>query len=96
MFNARVAMLDFGFLARVANTPIFVVGNVCTTCSGFLTLLFCARQQIAVVGTGLAVTGAYAGPVDSYVAWKHGNPRIAPFHLESQRGLPSDNGSSID
>ncbi|KAI0415870.1 hypothetical protein F5X98DRAFT_345143 [Xylaria grammica] len=87
MFDARGAMLEFGFPARVADTPaaapVFVVGNARTTCLGFLMLLFYSRRQFAVVDTCLAVVGAYAGAVDSYVVWKEGNPRMALFRLVS-------------
>ncbi|KAI0468216.1 hypothetical protein F4859DRAFT_517404 [Xylaria cf. heliscus] len=87
IFDARGSMLEFGFPARIAETPmatpVFVVGNVRTTCLGFLMLLFYWRQQYAVVDTCLAVTGAYAGLVDSYVVWKEGNPRKALFRLAS-------------
>ncbi|KAI0520764.1 hypothetical protein F5B22DRAFT_50765 [Xylaria bambusicola] len=91
MFDAPAAMREFGFPAHVANTPaaapVFVVGNVRTTCLGFLMLLFYARRQLTVVDTCLAVTGAYAGLVDSYVVWKQGNPRMALFRLASSAFL---------
>ncbi|KAI1824549.1 hypothetical protein F4861DRAFT_505407 [Xylaria intraflava] len=85
--DARGSMLEFGLPARIADTPtaapVFVVGNARTTCLGFLMLLFYARQELAVVDTCLAVTGAWAGIVDSYVVWREGNPRKALFRLAS-------------
>ncbi|OAQ58803.1 hypothetical protein VFPPC_14858 [Pochonia chlamydosporia 170] len=87
MFNARAAMLEFGLPPRVANTPaaapVMIVGNVRTTIIGTLILLFYFRQQLDVVDTFLAVTGAYAGLVDSYVVWKEGSPSKATFRLIS-------------
>ncbi|KAH8160433.1 hypothetical protein CIB48_g7830 [Xylaria polymorpha] len=80
-------MLDFGLPPRIANTPAvapgFKAGNARTTVIGFLTFFFYFRNQLEVVDTILAITGAYCGLVDSYVVWKEGNPRFAAFRLVS-------------
>ncbi|KAJ7033127.1 hypothetical protein C8F04DRAFT_1210959 [Mycena alexandri] len=87
MLNARRAMLEFGLPARIAENPaaapVMVVGTVRTTIIGLLMLNFYARGQLEVVDTIMAVTGAYAGLVDSYVVWEEGNPSKAVFRLVS-------------
>lgn len=60
-----------------------VIGQARTTCIGLLVFLFYLRNQLDAVDTVMAVTGAYAGFVDSYVVWKEGNPRMAVFRLIS-------------
>ncbi|GAP89282.1 putative efflux pump antibiotic resistance [Rosellinia necatrix] len=85
--DARGAMEEFGFPARVAAAPaaapVFRVGNARTTTIGLLVFLFYARGQLAAVDAVVAVTGAYCGLVDSYVVWREGNPRHALFRLAS-------------
>ena len=87
MFDARGAILEFGLPARIADTPatapVMVVGNVRTTIIGLLMLIFYSRGQYEVVDTFMAVTGAYAGLIDSYVVWKEGNPGKAAARLVS-------------
>ncbi|KAI1426750.1 hypothetical protein F5Y12DRAFT_255415 [Xylaria sp. FL1777] len=87
LFHASDAALEFGFPRRIAATPavapVFTVGNARTTTIGLLTFIFYARNQLDVVDTIMAVTGAYCGLVDSYVVWKEGNPRKAAFRLAS-------------
>ena len=87
IFNAPAAMLEFGLPARIANTPaaapVMVVGTVRTTIIGVLILVFYSRRQMDVVDTFLAVTGGYAGLVDSYVVWREGSPSQAVFRLVS-------------
>ncbi|KAI3390485.1 hypothetical protein diail_9513 [Diaporthe ilicicola] len=80
-------MLEFGFPARIADAPaaapVMVVGQARTTAIGLLVFLFYFRSQWNLIDTVMAVTGAYAGLVDSYVVWKEGNPRQAVFRLLS-------------
>lgn len=87
LFNARAAMLEFGIPARIADVPatgpVMVIGQVRTTCLGALMLYFYARGQFDILDTFMAVTGAYAGLVDSYVLWKEGEARGALFRLIS-------------
>lgn len=87
MFNARGAMQEFGFPARIASAPaagpVMVIGQARGTVIGLLVFLFYSRNQFELVDTVMAVTGAYAGLVDSYVVWKEGNPRHALFRLIS-------------
>ncbi|KAI1124992.1 hypothetical protein F5Y10DRAFT_18178 [Nemania abortiva] len=87
LFDARGAMLEFGFLPRIADpsssAPIFQVGNARTTAIGLITFLFYSRQQFEVVDTIMAITGAYCGLIDSYVVWREGRPRQAIFRLVS-------------
>ncbi|KAI0476888.1 hypothetical protein F4859DRAFT_66742 [Xylaria cf. heliscus] len=95
LFNARGAMLEFGLPARIADTsaaaPVMVINSARTTIIGALILLFYSRGQFEIVDTIVAVTGAYAGLVDSYVVWKEGSPRQAIFRLVSS-GLISASG----
>jgi hypothetical protein len=85
LFNARDSMLEFGFPARIAETPaaapVMVRGDARTSIIGGLMLLFYYRGEMAVVDTILAVTGAYAGLIDTYVVWKEGNQNKAIFRL---------------
>lgn len=87
LFDARGAMLEFGFPARIANTPacapVMVMGTVRTSIIGMLLYIFYARNQLDVVDTILAVTGAYAGVIDSYLVWREGKPGKAVFRLVS-------------
>lgn len=80
-------MLEFGFPARIADTPaaapVMVIGQARTTCIGLLVFLFYSRNQLDVIDQVMAVTGAYAGLVDSYVVWKEGAPRKVIFRLVS-------------
>lgn len=81
MFDAKGAMTEFGFPANIASAPaaapVMVIGQVRGTIIGLLVFLFYSRNQLELVDTVMAVTGAYAGLVDSYVVWKVGNPRMA-------------------
>lgn len=87
IFNPRGAMLEFGFPARIADTPaaapVMVIGQARTTCIGLLVFLFYSRNQLDLIDQVMAVTGAYAGLVDSYVVWKQGETRHAVFRLVS-------------
>lgn len=87
IFNAKGSLLEFGFPARIADTPeaapVMVIGCARTTCIGLLVFLFYSRNQLDLVDQVMAVTGAYAGLVDSYVVWKEGRPRKAIFRLVS-------------
>ena len=87
ILNARAAMLEFGLPARVADAPatwpVMVIGQVRTTCLGTLMLWFYARGQFDVLDTFMAVTGAYAGVVDSWVLWRERENRNAAFRLLS-------------
>ncbi|KAK8133605.1 hypothetical protein PG984_005617 [Apiospora sp. TS-2023a] len=84
-FDARRAMLEFGFPERIANTPaaaaIMHVNNARTTVLGMCIYALYFTGQRAACDTILAILGAYAGLVDSYVVWKEGNPRKAAFRL---------------
>lgn len=87
MFNARSSMLEFGFPARIADAPaaapVAVIGHARTTCIGLLVYLFYSRNQLDLVDQVMAVVGAYAGLVDSYVVWRQGEHRHAIFRLVS-------------
>lgn len=87
LFNAEGAMLDFGFPAHIAKNPaaapVMKVNGVRTTVIGLLTFLFYSRGQLELVDTVMAVTGAYAGLVDTYLVWKEGYPRWAAFRFIS-------------
>ncbi|ROV95113.1 hypothetical protein VSDG_05864 [Cytospora chrysosperma] len=71
IFNARGAMLEFGFPSHIASVPaaapVMVIGQVRTTVIGLLVFLHYSRNQLDVVDTIMAITGAYAGLLDSYV-----------------------------
>ncbi|KAK6063408.1 hypothetical protein SCUP234_07212 [Seiridium cupressi] len=85
LFDAKAAILEFGFPARYADTqathPVMAAGSVRTTVLGLLTFIFYLQQKYAEVDTILAVFGAYAGSVDSYLVWKAGNGRKAAFRF---------------
>ncbi|KAI1162482.1 hypothetical protein F5B18DRAFT_652610 [Nemania serpens] len=87
IFDAPGAMREFGFPDRIAAAPeaapVMVTGNVRTTIIGLLMLLFYSRGQYDTLDTFLAVTGAYAGLLDSYVVWREGRPGQAVFRLVS-------------
>ncbi|KAK8015237.1 hypothetical protein PG990_008533 [Apiospora arundinis] len=85
--DPRAAMLEFGFPDRIASAPaaaaIMHINNARTTVLGMcMYTLYFSRQRVAC-DTILAILGAYAGLVDSYVVWKEGNPRKAAFRLAS-------------
>ncbi|KAI0485289.1 hypothetical protein GGR56DRAFT_669771 [Xylariaceae sp. FL0804] len=85
--DARTAMLEFGFPERIAATPaaaaVMHINNARTQVLGICMYTFYFRGQLAACDTMLAVMGAYAGIVDSYVVWREGNPRKAAFRLAS-------------
>ena len=87
LFDARGAMLEFGLPARIADTPasspVMVINGARTTIIGLLVFTFYSRNQLDLVDLVMAVTGTYAGLVDSYVVWKGGNSRKAVFRLVS-------------
>ncbi|KAI0200754.1 hypothetical protein F4808DRAFT_150803 [Astrocystis sublimbata] len=87
LLNPHGTLSEFGFPPRIAETPAaaspFKVGNVRTTVIGLLTYIFYFRNQLEVVDTILAVTGAYCGLVDSLLVWKEGNKQKAVFRLVS-------------
>lgn len=87
MFDPKASMEEFGFPARIATSPVaapvMVIGQARGSIIGMLVFLFYSRDQMDLVDTVLAVTGAYAGLVDSYVVWKQGNPRYAVFRFVS-------------
>src|SRR4051812_19543798 len=85
LWNARGAMLEFGWPARVAETPethlVMAQGQSRTTILGLLTFIFYFRGQYEDDDTLLAVIGFYTGVVDSYVVWRAGKPATAAFRL---------------
>lgn len=87
MFKPRDAMLDFGFQPHVAGAPaaapVMVIGQARGTVIGILAGLYYARGRLDVVDTIMAVAGAYAGLVDSWVVWRGGKRRMAAFRLVS-------------
>ena len=87
LFNAKAAMLEFGFPARIAESPaaapVMAVGMVRTTALGLLMFIFYFRGETQILDTFLAVSGGYLGLVDSYVVWKQGQPKQAVFRLIS-------------
>jgi hypothetical protein len=87
LWDARGAMLEFGFPARIADVPqaapVMAVGNARTSALGFAMLLLYSRNQFDAVDTILAVIGFWAGAVDCYVVYKEGQPRQAIFRLVS-------------
>lgn len=86
-FDPRAAMLAFGLPDRIAATPaaaaIMHINNARTTVLGMCLYALYFRHQFAACDTILAILGAYAGVVDSYVVWREGNPRKAAFRLAS-------------
>ena len=87
VYNGRDAILAFGLPARIANTssapPVMMIAGVRTSVLGLLILIFYSRAQLDVVDIIMAVTGAYAGLVDSYVVWKEASSRTAVLRLIS-------------
>ncbi|KAK8050896.1 hypothetical protein PG993_002281 [Apiospora rasikravindrae] len=94
-FDPRGAMLAFGLLDRIASTPgaaaVMHINNARTTTLGMCMYALYFGRQFAACDTVLAVLGAYAGLVDSWVVWKEGNTRKAAFRLVSS-GLLSAAG----
>ncbi|KAI0112997.1 hypothetical protein F4814DRAFT_331420 [Daldinia grandis] len=86
-FDGRAAMLEFGLPDRIASTPaanaVMHINNARTTSFGICMYTLYFRHELVACDTILAVLGAYAGLVDSYVVWKEGNPRKAAFRLVS-------------
>ncbi|KAK8039524.1 hypothetical protein PG993_007935 [Apiospora rasikravindrae] len=86
-FDPRAAMLEFGLPDRIASTPgaaaVMHINNARTTVLGMCLFALYFTRQRAACDTVLAILGAYAGLVDSYVVWKEGNPRKAAFRLAS-------------
>ena len=86
-FDPRAAMLEFGLPDRIASTPaaaaVMHINNARTTVLGMCLYALYATRQRAACDTILAILGAYAGLVDSYVVWKEGNPSKAAFRLVS-------------
>ncbi|KAI4863102.1 hypothetical protein F4820DRAFT_450320 [Hypoxylon rubiginosum] len=86
-FDARGAMLEFGLPDRIASTPsaaaVMHINNARTTVIGLCMYTLYFRRELAACDTILAILGAYAGLVDSYVVWREGNPRKAAFRLIS-------------
>lgn len=84
-FDPRGAMLEFGLPDRIAATPaataVMHINNARTTVLGMCLYTLYFRRQLAACDIILAILGAYAGVVDSYVVWKEGNPRKAAFRL---------------
>ncbi|KAK7967566.1 MFS general substrate transporter [Apiospora aurea] len=80
-FDPRAAMLEFGLPDRIASTPgaaaVMHINNARTTVLGTCLFALYFTRQRAACDTVLAILGAYAGLVDSYVVWKEGNPRKA-------------------
>lgn len=92
LFDARGAMLEFGFPAQIAESalaaPVMVHAESRTTILGLLTLLFYVRRQYAEVDTILAVWGGYAGVVDTYQVWSlAGDGGWAVFRLVASWAL---------
>lgn len=85
--DARAAMLEFGLPDRIASTPaaaaVMHLNNARTSVFGMCMFTLYFRGDFAACDTILAILGAYAGVVDSYVVWKEGNPRKAAFRLVS-------------
>ncbi|KAI1499303.1 hypothetical protein F5X99DRAFT_430799 [Biscogniauxia marginata] len=85
-FDPRAAMLKFGLPDRIASTSataVMHINNGRTAVLGMCMYTFYFRRELAACDTILAILGAYAGLVDSYVVWKEGNPRMAAFRLVS-------------
>ncbi|KAK7921467.1 hypothetical protein PG985_009489 [Apiospora marii] len=86
-FDPRAAMLEFGLPDRIASTPaaaaVMHINNARTTVLGMCLYALYFTRQGAACDTVLAILGAYAGVVDSYVVWKEGNPRKAAFRFAS-------------
>jgi hypothetical protein len=85
MFNASAAMLEFGFPRTIAETPaaapVMVNGQARTTILGLLTFIFYFQGKYAEVDTLMVVFGGYAGVVDAFLVWRHGNPGKAVFRI---------------
>jgi hypothetical protein len=91
LWDARGAMLEFGFPARIADVPasapVMTVGTARTTAIGLIMLVFYAQGKYDAVDTVLAVTGAWAALVDFWVVRNEGNGRHALFRLISSSAL---------
>ncbi|KAI0455628.1 hypothetical protein F5B21DRAFT_503187 [Xylaria acuta] len=89
LLDPRGSMLEFGLPPRIANTPaaapVFKSGNARTTVTGLLTFFFYVRNQLDVVDTIMAITGAYCGLVDGYVVWGGGKPAAGSFPTRELR-----------
>ena len=88
MFDAKGAMLEFGFPLYLAESPltapVMVHAESRTMILGLITALFYIRRQYAEVDTILAIWGGYAGIVDTYQVWTLGGERgWAVFRLVS-------------
>ncbi|KAM7194153.1 hypothetical protein V8F20_008073 [Naviculisporaceae sp. PSN 640] len=86
IFNARGAMLEFGFPPRIADDPltwpVMIQGQSRTTILGLLTFIFYFTGRLREVDIILAIMGFYAGMLDSWVVWKTtGGLRWTVFRL---------------
>ncbi|KAK7981353.1 hypothetical protein PG996_009041 [Apiospora saccharicola] len=94
-FDPHGSMLEFGLPERVARTreaaAVMHINNARTTTIGMCMYALYFTRQLPACDTILAILGAYAGLVDSWVVWREGNPRKAAFRLVSS-GLLSAAG----
>lgn len=88
-------MLEFGLPERIASTPqaaaVMQINNARTTTVGMCMYALYFTRQVTACDTVLAILGAYAGLVDSWVVWRESNPHKAAFRLVSS-GLLSAAG----
>jgi hypothetical protein len=85
LWNAPAAMVEFGFPARIAESPtaapVMTVGTARTTAIGLIMFVFYAQGNYQAVDTVLAITGGWAALVDTWVVWREGNQGHALFRL---------------
>ena len=85
LFNPRRAVMGFGLPMRVAESagapPLMGIFGARATVIGVLIVIFYARDQLAAVDTTLAVLGVWAGIVDFYALFLHGDPAKALLRL---------------
>ncbi|KAI1390611.1 uncharacterized protein F4822DRAFT_393710 [Hypoxylon trugodes] len=73
LFNAKAAMLEFGFPTHIANSPptypVMITQSIRTSALGLIMLTFYSQQKLAEVDTVMAIMGTYLGVADSYALW---------------------------
>ncbi|KAI1411795.1 hypothetical protein F5Y13DRAFT_51246 [Hypoxylon sp. FL1857] len=71
IFDAKAAMLEFGFPEYIANSPltypVMVSQSIRTSTLGLIMLIFYSQNKLAEVDTIMAVMGTYIGVMDGYV-----------------------------
>ncbi|KAI1098280.1 hypothetical protein F4804DRAFT_132007 [Jackrogersella minutella] len=73
IFNAKAAMLEFGFPEYIANSspayPVMVSQSIRTSAMGLIMFTFYSQNKLGEVDTVMAIMGTYLGIADAYVLW---------------------------